>query len=165
MNTSVSLWALNMYFEIDVVFDRAATREFWWNLSKSASPRHVSLIQLYLLCWGWNPTVRQGTYRYARHALIFRFEQIIFLAPKNSVFGSHMLRRFIWNIQSRGLNPQETGAAAYEQWPWGNIRRHLPLSKKVNKRANGGIWTCDSQMTKQMLAPILGGLVQGYQKK
>jgi hypothetical protein len=24
MNTSVGLWALNMYFEIDVVFDRAA---------------------------------------------------------------------------------------------------------------------------------------------
>ena len=164
-NISVSLWVLKLYFEIDMVFGRATIGEIWRNLSILASPPHASLIQLYLLCCGLNPTVRQGSYRSNRHILLFRFEQNIFFAPKNQVFSSHMVRCFIWNIQSRGLSPQETGAAAYEEWPWGNIRRSLPFSKKLNKRAKEGIWTCDSQMTEQMLTPILGGLVLVLQKE
>jgi hypothetical protein len=34
------------------------------------------------LSCGLNPTAKQGTYRYNRHILIFRFEQILCLAPK-----------------------------------------------------------------------------------
>ena len=89
-----------------MVFNWAAIGENWWILSISELQWHVCLIQLSLLCCGLNSTAKQGTYRYIRHILIFRFVQVLCLAPKKRC-SPDTSDGILSEKRIQGLNPQE----------------------------------------------------------